>query len=97
MGETGRHLQQRIREHKHALRIDDNLSAVAQHRRDNDHMINFDNCLTIIKEDNLGRRRLLEAAVISTHKTFLQRPGYFNIHKILARNIVKNYGIDEVT
>ena len=93
IGETGRNLDTRIHEHKRALRIDDPLNAIAQHRSAQNHQINFQDAAPIHREDNIRRRKLIEAATISQYKTFEQRPGSVRIESHLARHLLRTYKI----
>ena len=93
IGETSRELSKRIQEHKQALRNDDTLYATVQHRNQKNHRINTEDVSVIHKEDNTSRRRLIEAAIISQHNTFEQRPGFYHLAPNLAKEIVKIYKI----
>ena len=93
IGETGRELEKRIREHRQALRKDDQLNAVAQHRTNLNHNINLSNASVIHFEDDPMKRKLIEAAVISQFNTFDQRPGFMNIAEHLSKKLLKNFKI----
>ena len=93
IGETNRMLTKRIREHSIALRDDDPLNAIALHRTEHNHRIDIENSAEIYKEDNKSRRRLLEAAAISTYNTFKQRPGYYNLSRTLCKKLLQIHNI----
>ena len=96
IGETGKELKHRIQEHKQALRRDDDLNSLVQHRNLLNHQIDINNATTIHKEDDLTRRKLIEAAIISEYNTFDQRPGFINIAPTLSKKILKTYKIQNI-
>ena len=90
LGETARSLRVRLDEHKRALRKDDPLSAIAQHRTKFDHPPDFKKAELIKPEKNKKRRRCIEAAAIQECKnTMDQRPGFIQISPHLSNLILK--------
>lgn len=89
VGETSRSIEKRLKEHEYALRTDDPLSAVAQHRTQYDHHIDINKASFVYKEDDPAKRRLIESAAIQQHTTFQQRPGFYNLAPPLSRRIIQ--------
>ena len=90
LGETARSLKVRLSEHKRALRKDDPLSTLAQHRTQFDHPPDFEKAELIKPERNKKRRRCIEAAAIQSCKnTMDQRPGFIQISPHLGDLILK--------
>ena len=57
VGQTGRTLEHRVKEHKRALYLlDDNISAVAEHSIKHEHKINWENAKVVAKK-NLTHQR----------------------------------------
>ena len=57
VGQTGRTLEHRVKEHKRALcLLDDNISAVAEHSIKHKHRINWENAKVVAKK-NLTHQR----------------------------------------
>ena len=93
IGETSRPLIKRIYEHKRALRIDDDLNAVAKHRTTMNHSINMNEATILHKEQNSKRRKLLESAAILAYNTFDQRPGSYQLPQALAHKLLRTHRI----
>ena len=70
VGESGRGLQIRLQEHKRACSIGLQNSAVANHALDLDHRIDFKNTKLVYKDSDIGRRRVVEGAIIHSVSTF---------------------------
>ena len=90
IGETSRKVDDRIKEHKYAMRTNNTNNACVQHRNDRGHFMGWDDAFIIIKEPDLFRRRTIEAACISQFNTIEQRPGFVNLAPQLARKILKS-------
>ena len=65
IGEIGRDLKIRIKEHKKDISEMKQTSGIAQHERENDHRFNFNEANIIFESSNQNIRRIVESAVIS--------------------------------
>lgn len=92
VGETARTLDIRIAEHKNACRNDDRKNACVQHRDDVGHLMKFNEAKLVIKEDDLRRRKCIEAALISVSNTIKQKSGSYSISKLLSKRILPILG-----
>ena len=61
IGETGRSLEMRLKEHKYAVKTYDTNNGVAVHAWDNDHHVNWDAARVVAVEHHLTKRRVLES------------------------------------
>ena len=93
-GETGRSLEVRIEEHKRACRIDSENNMIAKHSWEKDHRINWKDSKIIYKESNVGKRRVLEGALIGICHTFKNNNGFTQEDKITNLLILKSIEID---
>ena len=64
VGETGRGLEIRLREHKGAVTRNSPGSAVAKHCWEKDHRMDFRNSKMVFKNNNISHRRVVEGALI---------------------------------
>ena len=93
VGETGRGLDIRLDEHKRACLMGMENSAVANHTLDLDHRIGFKKSKIVYKDADMGRRRVVEGAVIHCSKTFKNNKSFSEEDDILSYfifNSVKN-------
>ncbi len=67
IGQTGRKLAVRIKEHESAVKNDSKNSAIADHSRNTSHSINFAQHSIIRHESNEFKRKVAEALVMSSH------------------------------
>jgi predicted GIY-YIG superfamily endonuclease len=69
VGETGRLVSTRIKEHiRHTKNCDNHISAIATHSTELKHSIEFDSTKIIASADNYFERKILEAIEIKKHK-----------------------------
>ena len=74
VGQTGRHLKERIKEHKKLVETGNTAhSGVAEHAFEAHHEINFDNIEVIHVESNQKRRLVSEAITIQTTEPAMNR------------------------
>ena len=68
IGETGRTLKVRMAEHKRAVKSKDPLNGIAVHVQKTAHNINWQEARILARENNWGRRRVLEALEIQQRR-----------------------------
>ena len=74
IGETGRTLNERLKEHKRALRLNNpSHSAIAEHAYNTGHNIEWDNATIIDFESNIWKRKVKESLWINRIKPTLNR------------------------
>ena len=61
IGETGRSLQDRIKEHKYAVRTRNTNNGIAVHVQESDHPVDWNAVKVQTSEQNLWKRKVLEA------------------------------------
>ena len=64
IGETGRELAVRLKEHKGAVSRNQTGSAVAKHCWEKEHRMDFNNSRIVYKSNNVSYRRVVEGAII---------------------------------
>ena len=67
IGQTKRHLEKRIQEHKLSIKnhhINKEKTAVVAHYQETGHILNFDNTVILDREEQLYKRLTLEACYI---------------------------------
>ena len=69
-GETGRNLNIRIEEHKRACRLGLPNSMVAKHTLELGHRIDWENIGIVYSSSDIGKRRVVEGALINLCRTF---------------------------
>ena len=67
IGETGRNLQRRLKEHKYAVKRGDEKNGIAVHAKTHHHQVNWDGAEVLLQEDRYWKRRVLEAIEITKH------------------------------
>ena len=68
VGETGRTLETRLKEHKRAVRYDDQNNGIAVHANNTCHTIQWGDAEVLDKEQNWSKRKLKEALHIREEK-----------------------------
>ena len=84
IGETGRGIQTRIKEHKRDLRNDADHSAFVIHAHSTAHLPNWDGAKVIARCGSKGCRKATEAAFITTNETIKTRVVFINWAKSAA-------------
>ena len=72
IGETGRSVRVRLKEHE---RLIEN-SALTQHVRDFSHEMDFQNAQILFRENNVYKRKFLEALCLKKYSHFENNTGY---------------------
>ena len=68
IGETGWTLKKRLKEHDYAVRRGDPKNGTAVHAWENDHRVNWEAAKVRLVEQNLRRRKVLEAILIKRER-----------------------------
>lgn len=67
VGETGRSLEMRLREHKYAVKTGDTKNGIAVHAWTKEHQVNWDAAKVRVREQQLTRRKAMESLLIRQH------------------------------
>ena len=84
VGETGRGLGKRLKEHKRDLRNDQDYSAFVVHAHETHHLPNWDAASILASCKNKADRKATEAAFIATNDTINTRVGFIKWAKPAA-------------
>ena len=95
IGETGRGMNIRLKEHKRDLRNDADHSAFVVHAHFSNHLPNWDRATVLAKCGDKGGRKATEAAFIATNDTINTRVGFIKWAKSAAVFSIKNRGVDK--
>ena len=80
VGQTGRHLNVRIKEHTKKYDMQDENSSLYIHTIDNNHTIDFTNIKILDTESNRGTRLFSEALFIHTQTNYMNKQ--YDINKL---------------
>ena len=90
VGETGRNLETRKKEHGRDIRNWNVNSAIANHCwSEGDHSMNFNNSKIVYKSNNVKIRRLIEGALIDSIPTIDGNKSFSKVDSINLKTIVK--------
>jgi len=73
IGETGKELHKRIREHQLAVRRQDNLSALYHHIQETGHTVNWENPSILAQENSSYKRKILESMYSHNNRNRINR------------------------
>ena len=88
IGETGRKLSTRIKEHKKDIRNDKPFSAIANHANNELHEIDFENGKIIYPCSDLVKRRIVESSLIINSDNCLNlNKGFCPMNRLICNAI----------
>ena len=92
IGETGRDLPTRIKEHKNNIRDLKNDNGIASHFHSSNHRIDFVNANLIYKSNDCKTRKIIESAFISLNNSssLNQNAGFFPLGFNISRFFIKS-------
>ena len=90
LGQTGRAIGTRIREHRDCVRLGRENSAVYTHWATTGHEINFDSSALIYKSNSLSNRLIVESALIKKIPNFNNTQGACTIDPLSSDLILKS-------
>ncbi|XP_069186448.1 uncharacterized protein [Procambarus clarkii] len=88
-GETGRTLNDRLKEHKRSVMSADTNNALFCHVRDSNHPIDWSSSKIIFPASTLHRRCLVESALINNVPNMNLSPGFVAVDSSLSQYILK--------
>ena len=95
-GQSARSLKKRIAEHKRDLKFSILNNSLVKHNQESNHLPSFSSAKVVKYCNNPKIRKILESAIISTHKNYNHRPGPFSLAKCIAYKIVQENNINPV-
>ena len=98
IGQTGRDLSLRIKEHKYAVRTAKDTSALFCHVRATNHAIDWNNCVEIITNNKYFERLILESITIKFTKdnNFNLSPGAYITDEFIENKILDDFKLKEL-
>ena len=93
IGQTGRELKIRIKEHAKAVKNHDQNNSLFNHYLDTGHSFDFDNYSIVKNIRSFNKRNLLESyLILKTNKNNINlQPGLYSIDKILYSYLEKEF------
>ena len=92
VGESGRDLDKRIKEHKNDIKNANENNAMFVHLRKFDHPIDFENAKIVYPSSSVRRRHIIESALIekykSTNECMNLNKGFSPYNALISRNIL---------
>ena len=91
IGETGRSLNTRMREHKNDIKNDKVSSGIVKHVNETDHEFDFKNVELIYPNSNSSKRHIVETSFINTNKLKCVNlnSGFVCLDNIVSNNVCK--------
>ena len=94
IGETGRKLNQRLKEHKSDINNKKEFSALATHSNLKNHTINFNSAKIIYPCSNISKRHIVESALINTNKNcFNLNKGFVPLNDYISKQIISTVNL----
>jgi len=92
IGETGRNVKIRVKEHKHDIVINKQTSGIARHVHETGHSFDFENTKVLYPCNDLSKRHIVEAAIIRRFdkQTCNLNSGFMELDKQTSDFISKN-------
>ena len=91
IGETGKQLKERVKQHEAAVRNNNIAYQVVQHCNDNNHTMDFDNVQIVNQNTNVRSRRFLEAFYSACNtNSFNRRMNFSDCYVPLLQDIIGN-------
>lgn len=97
IGQTGKPLENRIKQHKYSIRSGQVSNALFLHTRDHNHVIDFPQAESIINVRDMWERNIVESATITCYRdrTLNLSEGLYSLDKFITAEIVKFHKICE--
>lgn len=96
IGQTGKQLSKRIKQHQYSIRSGQESNALFCHIRDYDHLINFADVQELAKVRDIKDRNIVESAIISQNfnNTLNLSLGLYSLDNIIATAIIRYHNIE---
>ena len=90
IGETGRSLDVRLKEHRRDMANCNMNNANFVHAYDNDHRIDWDSSEIIVKCNNYRKRRILESVCIENYNNYNLTEGMFKLDNLMRSLVTRS-------
>ena len=94
IGQTGKDISERIKQHKNNVRYGRSNSAFYQHVSSFDHLIDWQSSSEIKKIPDRMEREIIESIYINLRNTFNLCEGIYNLNPFIRKQIKLQYKID---
>ena len=84
IGETGRNLETRIKEHKYAIKSCNFNNAIFNHVYKEDHRINWNDSNLMYKSNDFKKRKIIEATCIQKYDNFNLNDGTYKLDPLMT-------------
>lgn len=93
IGETGKDLDARIKQHKYSIRTGQQSNAIFVHISENNHPVDWDNSKVIVKCKDRDERNIIESSFIKYHekKVFNVSSGLYKLDNFIIEKICKMF------
>ena len=91
MGQSGKELAVRLKQHQYNVRVGNTASSLFQHIKENNHCINWTAAKEIMFCNDYIKRNVLESCIIKKKygELFNTSPGLYKLDELLIDNIFK--------
>ena len=90
IGETGRDLDTRIKEHKYACKVGNNNNAIFVHSYNNNHVIDWTSSQMLYNCSNFKKRRIVESVCIDKYENFNLSEGTFRLDPVIKGLVARS-------
>ena len=96
VGQTGKALQTRIKQHRYSIRTADQCNSLFVHLNSNNHCINFDDAKVLRYAKDFNDRHIIESTIISAtfNNNINITPGFYSLDSYIKNSILKFLDID---
>ena len=91
IGHSGKHLEQRIKQHKYSVRTATSSSAIFKHVESFNHPINWEQACVVYPCSSVTERLIVESSLIKTCNSMNLNDGVYKFDNILISSLLK-YG-----
>ena len=89
VGESGRELSTRLGEHRKAVSVNEDNSAIARHCWDLDHRMNFEGSKIVYRNSNIKQRRVVEGVLINSIPTVIGNKSFNKLDRLNAKQVIR--------
>ena len=87
IGQTGKSLDERLKQHKYSVRTASNSSALFVHVQEFNHNINWKEAKMLYQSSSLAERLIIESSLIKTCDVMNLHDGMYKIDNILMKSL----------
>lgn len=93
IGQTGKGLEVRIRQHQYSVRTENNSNAMFLHMSHNNHKIDWGGAVSIVENSSVVERNIIESAIIkyTLNDNMNISQGMYNLDCFIINDLVSFY------